>query len=201
MNTAPPPTGAGVLHSVVANRSDENRSNSMPESHVPVTRAALLGLALLAATVAAAFAAGASSAKPTAAVATTLDGAGSSFVFPLVSQWIPAFDSATGITVKYNPIGSGGGIAAITARTVDFGASDAPLSRDQFSAGKGDVEIPWALSATSIPYNLHGLNGRLRLNGSLIAQIYLNQIKKWNDPKIKRLNPSLNLPSTDITPV
>jgi phosphate transport system substrate-binding protein len=201
MNTAPPPTGGSVLHSLAANRSDENRSISMPESHVPVTRAALLGLALLAATVAAAFAAGASSAKPAAPVATTLDGAGSTFVFPLVSQWIPAFDSATGITVKYNPIGSGGGIAAITARTVDFGASDAPLSRDQFGAGKGVVQIPWALSATSILYNLHGLNGRLRLNGSLISQIYLNQIKKWNDPKIKRLNASLNLPSTDITPV
>jgi phosphate transport system substrate-binding protein len=133
--------------------------------------------------------------------ATTLSGAGSSFVFPLVSQWIPVFDEATGITIRYNPIGSGGGISAITARTVDFGASDAPLTRDQFNACKGCVQVPWALSATSIPYNIPGLNGRLRLNGRVLAQIYLNQIQKWNDARIKKLNPSLNLPSLDITPV
>jgi phosphate transport system substrate-binding protein len=131
----------------------------------------------------------------------TLSGAGSSFVFPLVSQWIPVFDEATGIAVRYNPIGSGGGIAAITARTVDFGASDAPLTRDQFAACKGCVQIPWALSATSIPYNIPGLNARLRLSGKVLAQIYLNQIQKWNDARIKKLNPSLNLPNLDITPV
>jgi phosphate transport system substrate-binding protein len=133
--------------------------------------------------------------------AATLSGAGSSFVFPLVSQWIPVFDEATGITVRYNPIGSGGGISAITARTVDFGASDAPLTRDQFSACKGCVQIPWALSATSIPYNIPGLNGRLKLNGRVLAQIYLNQIQKWNDARIRALNKGLNLPNLDITPV
>jgi phosphate transport system substrate-binding protein len=149
----------------------------------------------------AALSSGQSQASPTGRAAATLTGAGSSFVAPLVAQWSPAFDEATGITVRYNPIGSGGGIAAITARTVDFGASDAPLSRDQFAACKGCVQIPWALSATSIPYNIPGLNSRLKLNARLLAGIYLNQIRKWNDPKIRALNRGLNLPDLDITPV
>jgi phosphate transport system substrate-binding protein len=92
------------------------------------------------------------------------------------------------------------GIAAITARTVDFGASDAPLSKDEFAACKGCVQIPWALSATSIPYNLD-LNKRLRLNGKVLAGIYLGQIKNWSDKRIKKLNPGVSLPNLKITPV
>src|SRR6266550_7498755 len=84
------------------------------------------------------------------ASAGSLTGAGSSFVAPLVSEWIPKVDAAYGIKVTYGPIGSGGGINAITNRTVDFGASDAPLTPDQFTACKGCVQIPWALSATSL---------------------------------------------------
>ncbi len=131
----------------------------------------------------------------------SLVGAGSTFVFPLVSQWIPAVGSAYGINLTYSPIGSGGGIAQITARTVDFGASDAPLSPDQFSACKGCVQIPWALSATSIMYNLPGLKKQLRLTGKVLADIYLGKITQWNDPALKKLNPGANLPSTKITPV
>jgi len=131
---------------------------------------------------------------------TNLVGAGSTFVFPLVSQWIPALGSAYGIGLTYSPIGSGGGIAQITARTVDFGASDAPLSPDQFSACKGCVQIPWALSATSIMYNLH-LKKQLRLTGKVVADIYLGKITQWNDPAIKKLNPGVNLPDTKTTPV
>jgi phosphate transport system substrate-binding protein len=84
---------------------------------------------------------------------------------------------------------------------VDFGASDAPLTPDQFSACKGCVQIPWALSATSIPYNVSGAPWGLKITGGLLADIYLGKIKKWNDPKIKKLNPGVNLPSTDITPI
>src|SRR5438128_3444221 len=152
-----------------------------------------LGLTLV---VAAATAAG-SLASTTRHSATNLKGAGSSFVAPLVAQWQANYKSAS---VDYNPIGSGGGIAAITTRTVDFGASDAPLSKDEFSACKGCVQIPWALSATSIPYNLD-LNKRLKLNGKVLAGIYLGQIKTWNDKRIKALNAGVNLPSTKITPV
>ena len=96
-------------------------------------------------------------------------------------------DSALGIKVTYGPIGSGGGITQITNRTVDFGASDAPLTPDQFAACKGCVQIPWALSATSIPYK-----ARRRAEpdpppapGPVIANIFLGKIKKWNDPAIK----------------
>src|ERR671933_2669131 len=116
----------------------------------------------------------------------TIKGAGSSFVAPIVAQWQQGYKSAD---IQYNPIGSGGGIAAITARTVDFGASDAPLSKDQFAAAKGVVQIPWALSATSIPYNIPGLNGRLRLNARVLADIYLGQIRSWNDRRGKGVEP------------
>ena len=153
--------------------------------------------ALLGAVTIAAVTAAASLAGTTRGSSTTLKGAGSSFVAPLVAQWQGAYKSAS---VEYNPIGSGGGIAAITARNVDFGASDAPLSKDEFSACKGCVQIPWALSATAVPYNLD-LKGRLKLNGSVLAGIYLGQIKTWNDGRIKKLNKGLNLPSTKITPV
>jgi phosphate transport system substrate-binding protein len=138
------------------------------------------------------------SAKPAAG---SLVGTGSTFVYPLVSKWIPAVDNAYGIKLTYSPTGSGAGIAQITARTVDFGASDAPLSPDQLTACKGCVVIPWALAATSVPYNLPGLNGRLRLNGPVLANIYLGLITRWNAPAIKKLNPKLNLPNLEIKPV
>jgi phosphate transport system substrate-binding protein len=128
----------------------------------------------------------------------TLKGAGSSFVAPLVAQWQANYK---GSDVQYNPIGSGGGIAAITNRSVDFGASDAPLSPDQFKACKGCVQIPWALSATAIPYNVPGLNGRLHLNAGVLADIYLGRITNWNSPRIKALNRKLSLPDQKITPV
>ena len=120
-----------------------------------------------------------------------LVGTGATFPFPLISKWIPELGKAYGINVTYSPTGSGAGIAAITARTVDFGASDAPLSAIQLDACKGCVVIPWALSATSIPYNLPGLNGRLRLDGPTLANIYLGKITQWNDAAIKALNPKL----------
>src|SRR6266550_7959227 len=94
----------------------------------------------------------------------TLKGAGSSFVAPLVAQWQANYKASD---VQYNPIGSGGGIAAITNRSVDFGASDAPLSRDQFSQCKGCAQIPWAFSATSIPYNVNGIGYGLKLTGPI----------------------------------
>ena len=84
---------------------------------------------------------------------------------------------------------------------MDFGASDAPLSSSQLDACKGCLVIPWALSATSVPYNLPGLGGRLKLDGPTLANIYLGQITNWNDAAIKRLNRNLNLPDLKITPV
>ena len=132
---------------------------------------------------------------------TTITGAGSTFVAPLVSTWTPALGSAFGYTVQYSPVGSGAGIAAITNGQVDFGASDAPLSPDQKTACKGCVQIPWALSATSIAYNVSGAPVHLRLNGKVLASIFLGKISNWNDAAIAALNPGANLPNLKITPV
>ena len=117
---------------------------------------------------------------------------------PLVSQWTSNYHASQ---INYSGIGSGGGIAAITARTVDFGASDAPMTSDQMSACKGCVQIPWAFSATSIPYNVSGVSYGLKLTGPILANIYLGKIKKWNDSRIKAINPASSCPSEDITPI
>jgi phosphate transport system substrate-binding protein len=128
----------------------------------------------------------------------SLKGAGSTFVFPLVSQWQANYKNAQ---ITYGSVGSGAGIAAITARTVDFGTSDAPLTSDQASACKGCEQIPWALSATSIPYHVAGVDYGLKLTGQILAGIYLGHITKWNDARIKKLNPGVKLPGLKITPV
>jgi phosphate transport system substrate-binding protein len=128
----------------------------------------------------------------------SLKGAGSSFVFPLVSQWQANYKGAQ---ITYGSVGSGAGIAAITARTVDFGASDAPLTKDQAGACHGCQQIPWALSATSIPYNIPGVGYGLKLTGPVLAAIYLGKITHWNDSRITNLNTGLKLPNLKITPV
>ena len=158
-------------------------------------------VALAAVAVVAFIVAGSAGASPRGTAATaTLNGAGSSLVAPLVATWSPVYDAATGVHVNYSSVGSGAGIAAITARTVDFGASDAPLSPDQFTACKGCVQIPWALSATVPTYNIPGVGDtRLHLSGPVLADIFLGLIKKWNDPAIKKLNPKLSLPDMSIT--
>jgi phosphate transport system substrate-binding protein len=130
-----------------------------------------------------------------------LVGAGSTFVFPLVAKWIPDYSKKHGVTITYGPIGSGGGIQQATNRTVDFGASDAPLSPDQQSGCKGCLQIPWALGGTSIPYNVPGAPQHLKLTGELLANIYLGKIKSWNDPSIAKLNPGAKLPALSITPI
>ena len=131
----------------------------------------------------------------------SLVGAGSSFVSPLVSQWIGDYGAKAGVNITYGAIGSGAGIAAITARTVDFGASDAPLSADQATACNSCVQIPWALSATSVIYNIPGVKNNLKITGDIIAKIYLGSITKWNDAAITALNPGVTLPDLAITPV
>ena len=163
------------------------------------------GLALLALGALALVAAAAAGAKQQSHRVTTIVGAGSTFVSPLVSVWTPALGSAYDYTVQYSPVGSGAGIAAITSRTVDFGASDAPLTPDQFNACNGCVQVPWALAGTAIPYNLPGLqlpkNTNLHLSGDVIAKIYMGQITNWSDPAIKALNSKATLPDLKITPV
>ena len=130
---------------------------------------------------------------------TTISGAGSTFVQPLVSQWISPLGSAYGDELQYSGVGSGAGVAAITSRTVDFGASDAPLSPDQFSACNGCEQIPWALGATSVMYNLPGVKNLLHMDGPTLAKIFMGQITTWNDPAIAKLNAGVSLPSTKIS--
>jgi phosphate transport system substrate-binding protein len=130
---------------------------------------------------------------------TTIAGAGSTFVAPLVAQWVSPLGSAYGIELQYSAIGSGGGVAAITARTVDFGASDAPLTTDQFTACNGCEQIPWALGGTSIMYNLPGVKNLLHMDGPTLAKIFMGQITKWSDPAIAKLNKGVSLPDTPIT--
>ncbi len=130
-----------------------------------------------------------------------LTGAGSTFIAPLMSKWQSDYASRTGVTVTYGAIGSGGGIEQITHRTVDFGASDAPLTPDQLKAAKGVIQLPWSLGAVVPAYNLKGVPDHIKLTGPVLAAIYLGTIKTWNDPAITKLNPGIRLPATKITPV
>jgi phosphate transport system substrate-binding protein len=149
--------------------------------------------ALLTVGLSAALVAGTAGARSTA----TVKGAGSTFVAPLVALWGQNYKDSE---ISYNPIGSGGGINAITAKQVDFGASDAPLTPDQFGACPC-VQIPWALSATSIAYNIPGASPGLNITGKILADIYLGKITFWDDSAMKKINKGKTLPHTHITPV
>jgi phosphate transport system substrate-binding protein len=138
--------------------------------------------------------AGASSARQMG----TLTGAGSTFVAPLVAKWQANYHPSK---IVYSAIGSGAGIASIQARTVDFGTSDAPMTKDQFSACRGCVQIPWAFSATSIPYHVSGIGGGLKLTGPVLAAIYGGSVRYWDNPTIQKINKGLNLPHEKIVPI
>jgi phosphate transport system substrate-binding protein len=156
------------------------------------------GLALLAVVAAALLAVAAVSAKSND---TTITGAGSTFVQPLVAAWTPGIGSAFGYTLQYSGVGSGAGVAAVSSNQVDFGASDAPLNPAQLQACPDCKQIPWALSAVTVAYNVSGAPTHLNLDGPTIAKIFLGQITTWNDPAITSLNKGANLPNTKITPV
>ncbi|MGH2916400.1 MAG: phosphate ABC transporter substrate-binding protein PstS [Solirubrobacteraceae bacterium] len=132
---------------------------------------------------------------------TTLVGAGSTLVAPLVSVWQPRYLARHGVAVTYGAIGSGAGIVQLTARTVDFGASDAPLTPAQATACGRCLEIPWALSGIVVAYHVDGVPDGLKFTGPLLAQIWMGEVKRWNDPAIRTLNPGVTLPATPIVPV
>jgi phosphate transport system substrate-binding protein len=149
-------------------------------------------------TAAALVAAGATGLTSTASAAGSLTGAGSTLVAPLMQQWANDYQSKTGTEITYGAVGSGAGIQQITARSVDFGASDAPLKPSQAQACNNCVQIPWGLTAVTVPYNLPGIVG-LKLTPSVLAQIYLGKISSWDNAQIKKLNPGKSLPSAHIT--
>lgn len=131
----------------------------------------------------------------------SLTGAGSTLVAPFVENiFAPDFQSSSGTSVTYGAVGSGAGITDISNKTVDFGASDAPLTSAQVQACTGCVEIPWVLGATGLSYNLAGVS-HLNLSGPVIAEIFLGQITNWDDPAIAALNKGETLPNETITPV
>ncbi|HEV7919022.1 MAG TPA: phosphate ABC transporter substrate-binding protein PstS, partial [Solirubrobacterales bacterium] len=134
----------------------------------------------------------------------SISGAGATFPQPVYDEWANNLKSSEGITVNYNPIGSGGGIAQLTAGTVDFGASDSAMDDDEVKQAKkkGEpVHIPSVFGAVAVAYNLDGVEPGLKIDGPTLAGIFLGKIKKWNDPAITKLNPGVNLPGEDITVV
>src|SRR5262245_5656831 len=142
---------------------------------------------------------------PTADVGSgQLQGAGATFPEPFYTRAFYAYNQKySQVSVNYQAIGSGGGISAFTKNTVDFGASDVPMSATEVTAAGGDstlVQLPAIIGVASIAYNLQGVD-KLQLDGTTLANIYLGTIKKWNDPAIAAQNSGVKLPTTDITVV
>ena len=132
----------------------------------------------------------------------TINGAGATFPAPVYQEWGNRFKQQYGTTVNYQAIGSGGGIAQFTAKTVQFGASDAAMKDDEIKAAEKNgqpVHIPTVMGAVTVAYNVPGVDKGLKLDGATVADIFLGNIKKWNDPKIAGMNPGVKLPSSSIT--
>jgi phosphate transport system substrate-binding protein len=135
------------------------------------------------------------------AQAADISGAGATFPYPIYAKWAEAYAAKTGIKMNYQSIGSGGGIAQINAKTVDFGASDMPL-KPAVLAKDGLTQFPPVIGGEVLVITLPGLKaGEMTLDGPTIADIYLGKITKWDDPAIAKLNPSLKLLATDIAVV
>ena len=133
------------------------------------------------------------------ALAVDITGAGATFPYAVYTKWAEAYKGATSNQVNYQGIGSSGGIKQIKAKTVDFGGTDAPLKEADLDS-MGLVQIPTVMGAVTIVINVPGIeSGKLKLDGSTAAEIFRGAITKWNDAKIAKLNPGLNLPSTAIT--
>ena len=133
--------------------------------------------------------------------AADISGAGATFPYPVYSKWADAYKQQTGVGLNYQSIGSGGGIKQIEAKTVTFGASDKPLEPAELQK-QGLVQFPMIIGGVVPVVNVKGIApGALTLDGATIASIYLGDITKWNDPKIKKLNPKAALPDTAIAPV
>src|SRR5258705_5613517 len=128
-----------------------------------------------------------------------INGAGATFPYPIYSKWFDEYAKVdTSVRFNYQSIGSGGGQKQITARTVDFGASDGPMSDENLAKAPGKLlHIPTVAGADVIAYNLPG-NPKLKLDADTIAGIFFGQVKKWNDPKIAALNAGGNLPDQEI---
>ena len=130
-----------------------------------------------------------------------ITGAGATFPYPIYAKWADAYKKATGVAMNYQSIGSGGGIKQITAKTVDFGASDMPMKGEDLDRA-GLIQFPAIIGGVVPVYNIKGVDsGKLKITGEVLANIYLGRIRVWNDPAIVALNPGLALPAEAITVV
>jgi phosphate transport system substrate-binding protein len=128
-----------------------------------------------------------------------ITGAGATFPYPIYAKWAEGYKKATGVSLNYQSIGSSGGIRQINARTVDFGATDAPVSGENLDK-MGQVQFPAIIGGTVPVVNLDGIKpGELRITGSVLADVFLGTITKWNDPRLAALNPGKTLPNENIT--
>ncbi len=128
-----------------------------------------------------------------------LTGAGATFPYPLYSKWFADYATQKGVRINYQSIGSGGGIRQLSEGTVDFGASDSPMTDEDIAKAKGPVlHIPTVLGAVVVTYNLPGLKAPLKITGEVLGDIFTGAIKKWNDPRLAALNPGVALPTSDV---
>src|SRR4029079_8836917 len=135
------------------------------------------------------------------AIAIDISGAGATFPFPVYAKWADAYKKATGTSLNYQSIGSGGGIKQIIAGTVDFGASDMPLAPDDLEKN-GLIQFPAIMGGDVPVYNVKGVaSGEIKLTGELLADIYLGKVKKWNGPALVSINKDVKLPDTAISVV
>ncbi|HEV7702918.1 MAG TPA: phosphate ABC transporter substrate-binding protein PstS [Gemmatimonadaceae bacterium] len=144
---------------------------------------------------------GADSTAATASASSGADltGAGATFPYPIYSKWFGDYATSTGVKINYQSIGSGGGIRQLTEGTVDFGASDAPMTDAELAKAKGPIlHFPTVLGAVVITYNLAGVTQPLKLSGDVVAQIFAGKITKWSDSRIASLNSGVKLPAKDI---
>jgi phosphate transport system substrate-binding protein len=136
--------------------------------------------------------------------ASELVGAGATFPAPIYTKWVSEYNKLTGIQINYQPVGSGGGIKSLTDKTVDYGATDGPMTEAQLAAAGGAsavLHIPMVMGAVVPTYNIPGVTASLKFTPEVLAGIYLEQIKKWNDPKITAINTGVTLPDAAITTV
>jgi len=131
----------------------------------------------------------------------TLTGAGATFPAPIYGKWFSDYGQGHGLQVNYQSIGSGGGIQQVTAGTVDFGASDAPMTPEEEAKVPGILQLPTVLGAVAVTYNVPGLTQPLKLSGEVLGRIFLGTITKWNDPAIAADNAGARLPATSIAVV
>ncbi len=142
---------------------------------------------------------------PGGAAGHRLNAGGSSFIYPMMSRWCSDYAKLTGVEVNYQSIGSGGGIQQMTVKTFDFGCTDGPMNEEQqkkaHEIGGDVIHVPLVMGAVVPAYNLAGLTEPLTFTGPLLADIFLGNVKKWNDPGVRELNPKADLPDQDIVVV